>query len=67
MGPQASGGEPAVARYDNEDTRPTSRKELLGFYAYSCAAEAVVIAAVSASYPSSAIAGLGKLMEIVVL
>lgn len=48
MGPHSVDDEPAVPRYEKEDTRPTSRKELLGFYAYSCAAEAVVIAAVSA-------------------
>ena len=49
--PSAAGDERTAARYQDEDCRPTSRKELLGFYAYSCAAEAVVIAAVSSFIP----------------
>ncbi|PNS21310.1 hypothetical protein CAC42_1089 [Sphaceloma murrayae] len=40
-----------VPRYEGEDCRPTSTKELLGFYSYSCAAEVVVIAAVSSFMP----------------
>ncbi|PSK53965.1 hypothetical protein B9Z65_7771 [Elsinoe australis] len=38
-------------RYEGEDCRPTSTKELFGFYSYSCAAEVVVIAAVSSFMP----------------
>ncbi|KAF2219988.1 autophagy protein Atg22 [Elsinoe ampelina] len=38
-------------RYEGEDCRPTSTKELLGFYSYSCAAEVAVIAAVSSFMP----------------
>lgn len=30
-------------RYPGEDTRPTSRKELFGFYAYSFAAEVFIV------------------------
>jgi UMF1 family MFS transporter len=37
--------------YDGEDTRPTSRKELAGFYAYSFAAEVFVICGLGAFIP----------------
>lgn len=37
--------------YDGEDTRPTSRKELLGFYAYSFAAEVFVVCGLGAFIP----------------
>lgn len=40
-----------VPRYEGEDCRPTSTKELFGFYSYSCGAEVVVIAAVSSFMP----------------
>ncbi|KAF2157157.1 autophagy-related protein 22-1 [Myriangium duriaei CBS 260.36] len=41
----------AAPRYEGEDCRPTSKKELLGFYSYSAGAEIVVIAAVSSFMP----------------
>ncbi|SMR63426.1 unnamed protein product [Zymoseptoria tritici ST99CH_1A5] len=37
--------------YPEEDTRPTSKKELLGFYAYSFAAEVFVVCGVGAFIP----------------
>lgn len=37
--------------YPGEDTRPTSRKELLGFYAYSFAAEVFVVCGLGAFIP----------------
>lgn len=37
--------------YAGEDTRPTSRKELLGFYAYSWAAEVFVVCGLGAFIP----------------
>lgn len=37
------GGNSPPARYAGEDTRPTSRKELAGWYAYAFAAEVYVI------------------------
>lgn len=37
--------------YDGEDARPTSRKELAGFYAYSFAAEVFVICGLGAFIP----------------
>lgn len=37
--------------YEGEDTRPTSRKELAGFYAYSFAAEVFVICGLGAFIP----------------
>ncbi|RMY09605.1 hypothetical protein D0867_08669 [Hortaea werneckii] len=40
---------PAV--YPGEDTRPTSRKELLGFYTYSFAAEVFVVCGLGAFIP----------------
>lgn len=51
MGPLSTRDDSPVPRYKDEDCRPTSKKELLGFYAYSCAAEPVVIAAVSSFIP----------------
>lgn len=39
------------AAYEGEDTRPTSRKELLGFYAYSFAAEVFVVCGLGAFIP----------------
>ncbi|KAH6657528.1 autophagy-like protein 22 [Truncatella angustata] len=39
------GGPPAGARYPGEDTRPTSTKELAGWYMYAFAAETYVICA----------------------
>lgn len=38
-------------KYPGEDTRPTSRKELLGFYAYSFAAEVFVVCGLGAFIP----------------
>lgn len=38
-------------RYPGEDCRPTSRKELFGFYACQCAIEVVVIAGVGSFLP----------------
>jgi len=37
------GGSPPSSRYQGEDSRPTSRKELAGWYAYAFAAETYVI------------------------
>lgn len=37
--------------YEGEDTRPTSRKELLGFYTYSFAAEVFVVCGLGAFIP----------------
>lgn len=37
--------------YDGEDTRPTSREELLGFYTYSFAAEVFVVCGLGAFIP----------------
>ncbi|KAI7533426.1 MFS general substrate transporter, partial [Hortaea werneckii] len=39
------------AAYPGEDTRPTSRKELLGFYTYSFAAEVFVVCGLGAFIP----------------
>lgn len=35
------------SRYEEEDTRPTSQKELWGWYSYGWAAEVFVICAMS--------------------
>lgn len=55
MGPMSldsSGAEqPPPPSYPGEDTRPTSRKELLGFYAYSWAAEVFVVCGLGAFIP----------------
>lgn len=53
MGPGSADGsdEPSHTAYEGEDTRPTSRKELLGFYAYSFAAEVFVICGLGAFIP----------------
>lgn len=53
MGPGSADGseERHPAAYEGEDTRPTSRKELLGFYAYSFAAEVFVICGLGAFIP----------------
>ena len=48
---ELGGGVVAEPRYEGEDCRSTSRKELFGFYSYSCAIEIVVIAAVSSFLP----------------
>lgn len=37
-------------RYADEDTRPTSRKELAGWYSYGWAAEVFVICAMGMDY-----------------
>jgi UMF1 family MFS transporter len=44
-------GDLSPPSYDGEDTRPTSRKELAGFYAYSFAAEVFVICGLGAFIP----------------
>ncbi|GAB7356153.1 hypothetical protein MBLNU459_g6745t1 [Dothideomycetes sp. NU459] len=41
----------AAPRYAGEDTRPTSTKELLGFYAYSFAAEVYVVCGIGSFIP----------------
>nr|POF15238.1 autophagy-related protein 22-2 [Quercus suber] len=46
MGPHA-----ASPSYEGEDVRPTSRKELLGFYAYSFAGEVFVVCGLGAFIP----------------
>ena len=45
------GGDLSPPSYEGEDTRPTSRKELAGFYAYSFAAEVFVICGLGAFIP----------------
>ncbi|KAF2716193.1 MFS general substrate transporter [Polychaeton citri CBS 116435] len=54
----SSDGEPpddngglAPANYPGEDTRPTSRKEILGFYTYSFAGEVFVVCGLGAFIP----------------
>jgi UMF1 family MFS transporter len=44
-------GDLSPPSYDGEDARPTSRKELAGFYAYSFAAEVFVICGLGAFIP----------------
>lgn len=44
-------GSPPNRRYHGEDTRPTSAKELSGWYMYSFAAETYVICAISSFIP----------------
>lgn len=53
MGPTSIDGSEELPppSYDGEDTRPTSRKELAGFYAYSFAAEVFVICGLGAFIP----------------
>ncbi|KAI7238714.1 MFS general substrate transporter [Hortaea werneckii] len=41
----------STAAYPGEDTRPTSRRELLGFYTYSFAAEVFVVCGLGAFIP----------------
>lgn len=43
--------QPRPPRYPDEDQRPTSRKELLGFYLYSFAAEVFVVCGVGSFIP----------------
>lgn len=47
----SDGGDVPEPAYPGEDTRPTSRKELLGFYAYSFAAEVFVVCGLGAFIP----------------
>jgi UMF1 family MFS transporter len=42
---------PAVPRHSGHDARPTSRKELLGWYAYAFAAETYVICGIASFIP----------------
>lgn len=42
---------PALLAYPGEDTRPTSKRELRGFYAYSWAAEVFVVCGLGAFIP----------------
>lgn len=53
MGPASEDGseELTPSSYPGEDTRPTSKKELAGFYAYSFAAEVFVICGLGAFIP----------------
>lgn len=53
MGPTSVDGDEELPppAYDGEDTRPTSKKELAGFYAYSFAAEVFVICGLGAFIP----------------
>lgn len=53
MGPASIDGSEELPppSYDGEDTRPTSKKELAGFYAYSFAAEVFVICGLGAFIP----------------
>lgn len=50
MGPNSQDGD-AEPSYPGEDTRPTSRRELLGFYTYSFAAEVFVVCGLGAFVP----------------
>nr|POE98253.1 autophagy-related protein 22-2 [Quercus suber] len=45
------GPAPATPAYEGEDIRPTSKKELLGFYAYSFAGEVFVVCGLGAFIP----------------
>jgi MFS transporter, UMF1 family len=45
------GDHSSTTRYDGEDTRPTSNKELRGFYAYSWASEVFVICGMGSFIP----------------
>ncbi|KAI1499200.1 autophagy-related protein 22-like protein [Biscogniauxia marginata] len=49
--PSIEDGHPPPGRYRDEDTRPTSSKELAGWYMYSFAAETYVICAISSFIP----------------
>lgn len=53
MSPRGDDGtlDAAPPAYPGEDTRPTSKKELLGFYAYSFAAEVFVVCGLGAFIP----------------
>jgi UMF1 family MFS transporter len=53
MGPISLDGSAELTppAYPGEDTRPTSRKELLGFYTYSFAAEVFVVCGLGAFIP----------------
>lgn len=53
MSPRSDAGSQDVSppAYPGEDTRPTSKKELLGFYAYSFAAEVFVVCGLGAFIP----------------
>ncbi|KAI1868727.1 uncharacterized protein JN550_006302 [Neoarthrinium moseri] len=44
-------GLPSASRYQGEDSRPTSKKELAGWYMYAFAAETYVICAISSFIP----------------
>lgn len=41
-----------VPQYPGDDTRPTSKKELAGWYSYSWAAEVFVVCAMGRNVPS---------------
>ncbi|KAK5658747.1 hypothetical protein OQA88_1556 [Cercophora sp. LCS_1] len=47
----SNGGSSPPARYPGEDTRPTSSKELAGWYAYAFAAEVYVVCAIGSFIP----------------
>ncbi|EME39772.1 hypothetical protein DOTSEDRAFT_74617 [Dothistroma septosporum NZE10] len=51
MGPVDVDVGPVEPSYSGEDTRPTSNKELLGFYTYSFAAEVFVVCGLGAFIP----------------
>jgi len=53
MSPRSQAGfeDAAPPAYPGEDTRPTSKQELLGFYAYSFAAEVFVVCGLGAFIP----------------
>jgi MFS transporter, UMF1 family len=51
MGSVGDEAEASVPAYPGEDTRPTSRRELLGFYTYSFAAEVFVVCGLGAFIP----------------
>lgn len=51
MSPRGSIDHHGAGRYHGEDTRPTSKKELAGWYMYAFAAETYVICAISSFIP----------------
>ncbi|KAK8256749.1 autophagy-related protein 22-2 [Phyllosticta capitalensis] len=51
MGPDFEPGSPAIPAYEGEDTTPTSRRELFGFYVYGWASEVFVVCGVGSFIP----------------
>jgi hypothetical protein len=55
--PNSNGGELPALLYTGQDARPTSSKELLGWYAYAFAAETYVICGIGTGLPTLRIYG----------